>query len=111
MIKFVSLFFVRISGSSGWSFRFAFGRPGVHSLVESYQKTLTNGNHLTTASLLGARHLRDIAEKKPANSFVVSLGKALNGASSPLCRRQVVHVPPEWQLPSDCGHLVQKTAM
>ena len=32
-----------------------------------------------TASLLGAWHLADAVENKPASSLVVSLGKALNG--------------------------------
>ena len=32
-----------------------------------------------TASLLGARHLGEVVENKPASSLVVSLGKALNG--------------------------------
>ena len=31
------------------------------------------------ASLLGARHLWEVVENKPASSLVVSLGKALNG--------------------------------
>ena len=34
---------------------------------------------VTTASLLGARHLREVVENKPASLLVVSLGKALNG--------------------------------
>ena len=33
----------------------------------------------STASLLGARHLEEVVENKPASSLVVSLGKALNG--------------------------------
>ena len=32
-----------------------------------------------TASLLGAQHLVEVVENKPAGSLVVSLGKALNG--------------------------------
>ena len=31
------------------------------------------------ASVLGARHLGEVVENKPASSLVVSLGKALNG--------------------------------
>ena len=31
------------------------------------------------ASLLGARHLWEVVENKPASSLVVSLGKVLNG--------------------------------
>ena len=42
-----------------------------------------------TASLLGARHLGEIVENKPASSLVVSLGKALNGTPPSLCGRQV----------------------
>ena len=49
---------------------------GFIPLVESYQKTLKNG---IKASLLGARHLGEVLENKPASSLVVSLGKALNG--------------------------------
>ena len=49
---------------------------GFIPLVESYQKTL---KMVFTASLLGARHLGEVVENKPASSLVVSLGKALNG--------------------------------
>ena len=48
---------------------------GFIPLVESYQKTL---KMVSTASLLGARHLWEVVENKPASSLVVSLGKALN---------------------------------
>ena len=34
---------------------------------------------VSAASLLGARHLWEVVENKPASSLVVSLGKALNG--------------------------------
>ena len=34
---------------------------------------------VSIASLLGARHLLEVLENKPASSLVVSLGKALNG--------------------------------
>ena len=34
---------------------------------------------VSAASLLGARHLGEVVENKPASSLVVSLGKALNG--------------------------------
>ena len=61
---------------NGWSVRFAVGRPGFIPLVESYQKTL---KMVSIASLLGARHLWEVVENKPASSLVVSLGKALNG--------------------------------
>ena len=60
---------------------------GFISLVESYQKTLKNG---TTASLLGAQHLRDSVENKPASLLVVSLGKALNGMPPSSYGRQMV---------------------
>ena len=33
---------------------------------------------LFTTSLLGARHLGEVLENKPASSLVVSLGKVLN---------------------------------
>ena len=49
---------------------------GFIPLVESYQKTL---KMVFTVSLLGARHLGEVVENKPASSLVVSLGKALNG--------------------------------
>ena len=51
------------------------------SQVDSYQKTL---NVVFTASLLGARYIREVVENKPANSLVVSLGMALNGTPSSL---------------------------
>ena len=60
---------------------------GFIPLVESYQKTL---KMVSTASLLGARHLWEVVENKPASSLV-SLGKALNGMPPPLCGRQVAH--------------------
>ena len=34
---------------------------------------------VSVASLLGARHLWEVVENKPASSLVVFLGKALNG--------------------------------
>ena len=43
-----------------------------------------------TASLLGAQHIRDSVENKPASLLVVSLGKALNGVPPSLCGRQMV---------------------
>ena len=58
---------------------------GFIPLVESYQTLKI----VSIASLLGARHLRDVVENKPTNSFVVFLGKALNGTPSSLCGRQV----------------------
>ena len=42
-----------------------------------------------TAFLLGTWQLGEVVEKKPASSLVVSLDKALNGTSPPLCGRQV----------------------
>ena len=42
----------------------------------------------SAASLLGARHLGEVVENKPASSLVVSLGKVLNGMPPPLCGRQ-----------------------
>ena len=59
---------------------------GFVPLVESYQKTL---KMVFTASLLGAQHLVEVVENKPARSLVVSLGKTLNGTPPPLCGRQV----------------------
>ena len=43
-----------------------------------------------TAFLLGAQHIRDSVENKPASLLVVSLGKALNGMPPSLCGRQMV---------------------
>ena len=43
-----------------------------------------------TASLLGAQHIRDSVENKPASSLVEALGKALNGMPPSLCGRQMV---------------------
>ena len=42
-----------------------------------------------TASLLGAQHLGEVVENKPASSLVVSLGNSLNGTPPPLCERQM----------------------
>ena len=63
------------------------------------------------ASLLGARNLREVVENEPVSSLVVSLGKALNGTPPPLFGRQVTQIPQKWQLPSECRHPVQKTAI
>ena len=49
---------------------------GFIPFVESYQKTL---KMVSIASLLGARHLWEVVENKPASSLVVFLDKALNG--------------------------------
>ena len=43
-----------------------------------------------TASLLGAQHIRDSVENKPASLPVVYLGKALNGMPPSLCGRHMV---------------------
>ena len=54
---------------------------------ESYQKTL---KMVSIASLLGAQHLWEVVENKPATSLlVVSLGKALNGTPH-------LHVEDRW---------------
>ena len=37
---------------------------------------------VSIASLLGARHLKDFVENKPASLLIVFLGKTLNGTSS-----------------------------
>ena len=54
---------------------------------------------VSTASLLGTRHLVEVVESKLASSLVVSLGKALNGTSPPLCGRQVARPEEEWAPP------------
>ena len=66
---------------------------------------------VSTASLLGARHLGEVVENKPASSLVVSLGKALNGTPPPLCGRQVAQTSRKCQLPSECGLSVQNIAI
>ena len=43
-------------------------------------------------SLLGAWHLGEVVENKPASLLVVSLGKALNRMLPPLCGRQVAQM-------------------
>ena len=43
-----------------------------------------------TASLVGAWHLRDSVENKPASLLVAPLGKTLTGMSSSLHGKQVV---------------------
>ena len=55
----------------------------LHDVIASLCAILYNYN------LLGARHLWEVVENKPASSLVVSLGKALNGTPPPLCGRQV----------------------
>ena len=42
------------------------------------------------ASLLGAQHIRDSVENKPASLLVVFLDKGLNGMPPSLCGRQMV---------------------
>ena len=54
---------------------------------------------VSTASLLGARHLWEVVENKPASSLIVFLGKALNGTPPPLCGRQVVQTPQKMATP------------
>ena len=49
---------------------------GFNPLVESYRKIL---KMLSIASLLGARHLWEVVDNKPASSLVVSLGRHLMG--------------------------------
>ena len=43
-----------------------------------------------TAYLLGAQHIMDSVENKPASFLVVSLGKTPNGMLPSLCGRQMV---------------------
>ena len=66
---------------------------------------------ISTASLLGARHLGEVVENKPANSLLVSLGKALNGTLLSLCGRQVAQTALKWKLPNECGRSVQNIAI
>ena len=54
---------------------------------------------VSTASLLGARHLGEVVENKPASSPVVFLGKALHGTPPPLCGRQATRPGEGWDLP------------
>ena len=67
-------------------------RNGVNPAISAKGKT-PDKNRITTTtttSLLGAQHIRDIVENKPASLLVVSLGKALNGMPQSLCGRQMV---------------------
>ena len=43
---------------------------------------------VSTVSLLGARHLGEVVENKPASLLVSFMGKALNRTPRPLCGRQ-----------------------
>ena len=52
---------------------------GVHSLCRVIPTDFKK--MVSTAYLLGAQHLWEIVESKPASSLVVSLGKALNGTA------------------------------
>ena len=88
---------VVVRASASWSVDLGF-----IPFVESYQKTLKT---VSTAFLLGARHLGGVVENKPASSLV-SLGKAPNGTLPPSCGRQAAQAPQKWQLPSDCGRPV-----
>ena len=54
---------------------------------------------VSIASPLGAQHLGEVVENKPASLLVVSLGKALNGTPPPLCGRQVAWPGERWALP------------
>ena len=66
-------------------FQYAANNEG--NLFEAFCQT-----NVFTASLLSAQHKkRDSVEKKLASLFVVSLSKALNEMSLPLCDRQVAH--------------------
>ena len=57
------------------SVRFKFDKPEFKSLLESYEKDF---DMVFTASLLNALQNRDGKKKKPADSLVVILSKALN---------------------------------
>ena len=81
----------------------------VHDAI--FVKTKRLLKMVSTASLLGARHLGEVVENKSASLLVVSLGKALDGTPSPLCGRQVAQTPRKWKLPSECGHTVQNIAI
>ena len=94
---------------SGYSVRFAVGKPGVQSPCRVIpKKTLKMA---FSASLFGAWHLEEVAENKLASSLVVSLGKTLNGTPPPLCGKLVAQTPRKWQFPSECGHPVQNIAI
>ena len=65
------------------------GRPGVYYPCRVIPKDFKNGIH---NFLLGARHLGEVVENKPASSLVVSLGKALSGTPPLLCGRPVAQL-------------------
>ena len=50
------------------------------------------------ASLLGARHLGEVVENKPASLLVVSLGKALNGRPRLYVEDRCPSFPFEWRV-------------
>ena len=93
---------VRVSASQSVDLMFI-------ALVESYQKTFLK--MVSKAFLLGAQHIEEIVENKPASLFVVTLGKALNGTLPSLCGRQVDQTPRKWPLPSECGRPVENIAI
>ena len=76
-------------------------------LVKSYEKTLKNDIYSFPACTW---HFREVVENKLASLLVVSLGKALNGTSPPLCGRHVAQIPWKWQLPSESGRPIQNMA-
>ena len=80
---------------------------GFVSSVESYQKNLNIDIHSFSAWRSAFRGCCG----KQAGTLVVSLGKALNETPPSLCGTQVAQTPWNRQLPSECGHSVQKTAI
>ena len=54
---------------------------------------------VSTASVLGARHLGEVVENKPASLFVVFLGKALNRTPLILRGKQVARPGGGWAPP------------
>ena len=75
---------------SGWSIRFAVGRPGVHSLSRVIPEDFKKWYSQLFCLALSIKKW-DSMENKPASSLVMSLGKALNGTPPPLCGRQVAY--------------------
>ena len=62
---------------------------GEESVYEKKLGALKNGIHSFSARR--SAYKRDSVENKPASLLAVSLSKALNGTSPPLCGRQVAY--------------------
>ena len=91
---------------SGLSVRFEVGRLGSSfPFVESYQQTSKNGIYSFPA--WHSAFIGGCGEQAGKFAYCV-LGQGTQWDAPPLCERQVAQTPRKKQLPSECGHIVQK---